>query len=446
MRSFDSIPGDPVLKDFGYKTDNPGEEYCQRKQNSALKYRETELRGAREGLHGKLASGPVTAHMGIFKPMYISTKLLVHLEGANEEHFYRREGDVKFDRLLQTVRDNGWKQEHPVMVRVNHLGHACIMEGNTRTAVAKALGIPKLLVQFEWVNGAENAADDLWSPQRVAALADTQPPVVNLAESDDHYQPIRLKKETVLYRSVSMPELRDIVKTKRIRGGQNRFNDFDGRRLVFFGDKVNERLIHQGEETERQAHHSMSQHPINRQFTNLIDRAKEEGSYAATLMGQAGVVLPENYREALVSGQNGGVLYFTKRAKEITDEGIRHRVLNALRKVKEIFDEVTELQNRFRKLYHAEHQMADQRKQSLHYTSAILETRPLSGAIHYSRRHGEGAVSGMGEDDEYGFRPDELSLEDITGVMLVSHGDVVETISVDDLINRINDISDTRKY
>jgi hypothetical protein len=160
-------------KDFGFRSDNPGGDWLASKQRraeaDAVEYRH------RGGMLEYMISGAVTAHMGIFKPMYISTKLLSNLDGANQEERYRKPGESKYDSLAQSVNQNGWDQKYAIMVRVNHKGRAFIVEGNTRMRIALANGIRDVLVQFEWMNGAEDCADDLWSPKRVASLCVTKP-------------------------------------------------------------------------------------------------------------------------------------------------------------------------------------------------------------------------------------------------------------------------------
>lgn len=157
--------------DFAYRQDNPGEDYCLRKQRLAVE----QAKGEIYGMAAYMTAGPVTAHMGIFKPMYLPANLIRHLPGVNNEQYHRRPGDAKFDSLQSRVKDNGWNQEHAIMVRVNHLGLPYIMEGNTRATIGHLHGVKDVKVQFEWVNGAENAEDDTWSPARVAALGLTEP-------------------------------------------------------------------------------------------------------------------------------------------------------------------------------------------------------------------------------------------------------------------------------
>jgi hypothetical protein len=435
-------------KDFGYRTDNPGEDYCARKQRQAEAYAK-EAYG--EGLHGMLVAGPVTAYMGIGTPMYISAKVLAHLPGANQEERYRYPGDTKYDSLNQRVRDNGWDQPHPIMIRVSHKGRAVIVEGNTRSKVSVAHGVKDVLVQFEWVNGAENAEDDLWSPKRVAELCvpkvrddnyDASRPVKHRYDhrapvNEDRRMPKQMDKRKVLYRSVSIPELRDIAKTGSVRGGRNRFNDHDDRQYVFFGDKINERLIGQGEEIERQAHHSMGKHAIYRQMTNLAARVREEAELALQILKHNRVMGQDNYLQHFAEG-HGNERYVERLVNEIKDEGEKHRALNAMRKVAEFKQETVELQARYRRLFDAEREMLNARMAESPYTSAILVTRPVSGGVHYSRSHGPTSSSGMGEDDEYGFQPGDIRLHAISKICMVKNGDIIEEITPDELVNDLD--------
>jgi hypothetical protein len=170
---------EPTPQDFGFATDNPGGDWLKNKQKWAEKLADEHRH--RGGMAEYMIAGAVTAHMGIKKPMYISPKVLLNLPGANQEERHRKPGDVKYDNLAKSVQDNGWKQQHAVMVRVSHKGRAFIMEGNTRVRIAAANGVRDVLVQFEWVNGGEIAEDDLWSPKRVAALCVTKPELAEKA-------------------------------------------------------------------------------------------------------------------------------------------------------------------------------------------------------------------------------------------------------------------------
>lgn len=157
--------------DFGYRRDNPGGDWLARKQRWAVE----DAKGKHNGLAHFMAAGAQTAWMGTDKPMYIPVSVIKYLPGANDEQYYRKPGDVHFDSLQQSVQDTGWNQQYPIVIRVNHLGRAVIMEGNTRKTIALLHGVKDVRVAFQWMNGGEDAEDDLWSPKRVAEICLPRP-------------------------------------------------------------------------------------------------------------------------------------------------------------------------------------------------------------------------------------------------------------------------------
>lgn len=70
---------------------------------------------------------------------------------------------------------------------------------------------------------------------------------------DDRMKPCAFFRPTVLFRSVSLAEMDDIVRTGSVSGGGNGFNGFDRRPFVFFSPSPTERCIGQGEEVDRAA-------------------------------------------------------------------------------------------------------------------------------------------------------------------------------------------------
>lgn len=80
------------------------------------------------------------------------------------------------------------------------------------------------------------------------------------------FRPQLMRKATVLYRSVSLPELRDICVTGAVTGGRNLFNLYDPREDVFFGDALSPELIRQGEYIDRQVKFALHHHAAGRRF------------------------------------------------------------------------------------------------------------------------------------------------------------------------------------
>jgi len=78
---------------------------------------------------------------------------------------------------------------------------------------------------------------------------------------DDDMKPGLIWDPLPLYRSVSLPELADILQKGHVTGGRNAFNGFDRRPFVFFSPAPTEACIWQGAETERTAGYIASREP-----------------------------------------------------------------------------------------------------------------------------------------------------------------------------------------
>lgn len=159
-------------KDFGYRVDNPSEEWAKRKQEAAEKY-------AKEGglASQKLLSGPQTAFLGTneSKPLYLNTDFLFELKGANDE--IADASNSKYIQLKESVAREGFdpnQKNSTILVGVNHKGEAFIMEGNNRVAVAKEFDVPNLKVEVKYFNGAEDV-NSPYSPQNILKHASQKP-------------------------------------------------------------------------------------------------------------------------------------------------------------------------------------------------------------------------------------------------------------------------------
>jgi len=81
-----------------------------------------------------------------------------------------RPGTAKYDELLKSVEKEGFRQDRPILIGVNHRGEQYIMEGNNRVAVAAATGQDKIPAVVQWYNGGEEV-QGRFSPERVQKLA-----------------------------------------------------------------------------------------------------------------------------------------------------------------------------------------------------------------------------------------------------------------------------------
>src|SRR5690606_36025937 len=134
--------GKGLKKPSGYQTDNPGGEWTLDKQRRA----DEDIAAGRM----KGTGGSTTATAGMNKELYLPVSELKKLKGVMDEN--PRAGSPKFDSLDKSVREKGYTNENPVMIRVNHKGEAYINEGNNRVAVASKYGEPKIKVWVQWQN------------------------------------------------------------------------------------------------------------------------------------------------------------------------------------------------------------------------------------------------------------------------------------------------------
>jgi hypothetical protein len=82
------------------------------------------------------------------------------------------------------------------------------------------------------------------------------------------------------------------------------------------------------------------------------------------------------------------------------------------------------LRTEFRKLVGGQYQTLKAASKDMPITSAIIETKPLAGGLEYSVR--AGSMSGFGEA-EYGFRPGQVTLDDVVKVHWVKDRQIIST-------------------
>lgn len=151
----------PAATQVNLTTNNPGGEFEINAQRKA------EARAKTSGLPTAqvMIDGPTTATAAdIAMPVADLLKLPNTITEA------RGPGDPQYDRLLAKVQREGFRNNEPVQVMVNHKGEAYLADGNTRVAVASALGLTDVPVRVEWKNGAEKVAGKL-TPAMVSQLA-----------------------------------------------------------------------------------------------------------------------------------------------------------------------------------------------------------------------------------------------------------------------------------
>lgn len=238
----------------------------------------------------------------------------------------------------------------------------------------------------------------------------------------DSYGPRPMAGERVLYRSVSLPELSDVISRGAVSGRGNAFNEFDARPFAFFGDRVTDRLVFQGEDVERQAMTALQGEQVFLEFEHVLKQARSAAETFAAACEER-VRSGERLRPAMDFAED------LKLARVGSDLAIS-RLANGffapqpeLKRLKARMDgfeeRIAELRGRYARM--SESWMEEERaaRESYPFTSAILETQPISHGFHYSHEFGS---SGMGDDDEFGFHPDSVSLDDVTRIHLVRDG------------------------
>jgi hypothetical protein len=163
--------GENTPRDFGFTRDNPGGSWLRGKQENA----DRAMAESSRGLGRRGITGPVTGTMGMETDMFLPTDRLSSLTGLMDEN--RRPGDPKFDDLLERVREEGFDPNQTgnrIVISVNHRGEPFVLEGNTRIAVARELGIPNVKAEVRYWNGGEDV-DGPFSPENVARIATPEP-------------------------------------------------------------------------------------------------------------------------------------------------------------------------------------------------------------------------------------------------------------------------------
>lgn len=125
-----------------------------RKQESA----EKEIDYSKSGTRAKGVAGNPTLQVKVNLP----TSILNTLPGVNNEHLIRGT-NPKYKPVLESIKEKGYDESKPVVIRVNHRGDAFINEGNNRVHAAFDSGVKEIPVILEYVNNAEDNKESPFS-------------------------------------------------------------------------------------------------------------------------------------------------------------------------------------------------------------------------------------------------------------------------------------------
>jgi len=154
-----------------------------------------------------------------------------------------------------------------------------------------------------------------------------------------------------------------------------------------------------------------------------------------TMLERQGVEVDDRYRDSILAN-GGNIAYLTRLATFVRQDRSAQAIIeDNIRKMRETEQDMQSLRERWRAKHKEKWTALDARNQESAFTSAVLQTRPISGGAHYSKQHGG---SGMGPNDEYGFHPGDVTFDDIAKVYLVKNGKVVAELSPEQAEQKID--------
>ena len=136
-------------------TDNPGGEWLKHQRRLSDESR-------------MKVSGAVTGYLK--RPIELDPQKLAAIPGTIGER--RVPGDPQYDNLRPLVEREGLYPDSPIVVGINHRGEPYIVEGNTRTAVARDLGLRAVPAEVRYFAGGE----DVEGPMLPELLEKYMPP------------------------------------------------------------------------------------------------------------------------------------------------------------------------------------------------------------------------------------------------------------------------------
>ena len=154
-RKDESAPVIPLGGKYGYHEDNAPWD---------LDWRKIQQKKSQDAGNKFIYRTPVTACFK--KPVWYPIILLEFVLGLNNEHVYIKKWDKRVDVLAQDMIKNGYKTKSPILVGIDGLGNAWILEGNHRMRAANKAGLKYIPVEFQWY-GCGEQVDGRWSPKNI---------------------------------------------------------------------------------------------------------------------------------------------------------------------------------------------------------------------------------------------------------------------------------------
>lgn len=269
----------------------------------------------------------------------------------------------------------------------------------------------------------------------------------------DKYKPVRMIEPMTLYRSVSIPELADIAQKGKIIGKGNTFNEYDHRRWVFFGDTIDANLIFQGADIERQAQIALQNHPIHAKFKRLMASMKAKRQQIVDSLQND---IEEINDHLLARHRNPELVELTDEmaaafVNDAPGAGEVARLIpydpkNPTRKLYKQYmglrDKIEPLRQEYRKIFGEQFRQMKAAQEGMSITSAILETKPITGGLEYSLRAGSQVGHSMAE---YGFKPGQITLDDIVKVHYVKGREIISTGGPETIVPTLQKIGFQKK-
>lgn len=241
-----------------------------------------------------------------------------------------------------------------------------------------------------------------------------------------------------LFRSVSIPEMADIIERGTVLGGGNSFNGFDRRPFVFFAPELTPRVIHQGEEIDRMAHYALRSDPAHRCLTALPDEERafyeEVRTMAIAHVASFNAARRRDGRKPMFEDPGHWDDFSNPNSTAFRD-ALWMLPETAKAEIKTRLAEFTStrqgLIEELRIVHERRCAEISQEREPMTYSSAVIETVPIGLGLHFSKRFGQ---AGMGPEDEYGLFPSQVRFEHIMLVHWVKDGVVRDATSMSDAV------------